>query len=68
VLILAAQPVSRSSGGRSIVLSRGEGVVWTGDHDRSRRVTGVRSRATVNAARWSQGHTVVTETRLVNAV
>ena len=87
VLILAAQPVSRSSGGRSIVMgelptssadpgkrssapgtSHAPGVIWKGDHDRSRRVSGVRSRATVNAARWSQGHAVVTETRLVNAV
>ncbi len=91
VLILAAQPVARSAGGRSIVLmgpgpgtgnrERGTGKtnlsapgsrlpapVWKGDHDRSRRFSGVRSRATVNAARWSQGRTLVTETRLINAV
>ena len=87
VLILAAQPVSRSAGGRSIVMgelpgssadpgkrssapgkNHAPGVIWRGDHDRSRRFSGVRSRATVNAARWSQGRTLVTETRLVNAV
>jgi recombination protein RecA len=86
VLILAAQPVSRSAGGRSIIFdgtrepgtgnrkeslapgSRLPAPVWKGDHDRSRRFSGVRSRATVNAARWSQGRTLVTETRLINAV
>jgi len=88
VLILAAQPVARSAGGRSIILdgtrepgtgngkrnstvapgSRLPGPVWKGEHDRTRRIAGVRSRATVHAARWSHGQTVVTETTLVNAV
>ncbi len=88
VLILAAQPVSRSSGGRSIVMgdsrtssrgSRQAKISGSRHESRSRRDLERRSRslaprqrralrATVNAARWSQGHTVVTETRLVNAV
>jgi len=87
VLVIAAMPVARSAGGRSIVMSAGSREagtghrndpaapggrvpvpVWKGDHDRSRRLSGVRSMATVNAARWSHGHTLVTETRLVNAV
>src|SRR5829696_5498672 len=53
VLILAAQPVARSAGGRSIVMGADQRVVWKGEHDRSRRVSGVQSRATVNAAKWS---------------
>jgi recombination protein RecA len=44
------------------------GVVWHGDHDRSRRVAGVRSRAAIHAARWSHTRTVDTETSIVNAV
>lgn len=94
VLFLSAIPVSRSTGGRSIVLdgsgepatgnrergtgnrqsalaapgSRLPGPVWNGDHDRSRRMSGVRVRATVNAARWSQAQPVNLETRVINAV
>jgi len=68
VLILGAQPISRSAGGRSIVMGGDQRVLWKGDHDRSRRVAGVRSRASVSAARWSHGQTVDTETTLVNAV
>jgi recombination protein RecA len=67
VLILAAQPVSRSTGGRSIALGAGQ-VMWTGDHDRSRRVSGVRSRAAITAARSSHGQTVDTRTAVINAV
>ena len=66
VLILAAMPVARSASGRSIVMENGSRVIWKGEHDRTRRVAGVRSRATVNAARWSHGQTVETETTLVN--
>ena len=79
VLILAAQSVSRSSGGRSIVLGElpassaapgtdRHGVIWKGDHDRTRRVGGVRVRASVNAARWPQAQRVDIETTVVNAV
>ncbi len=92
VLILTAIPVSRSTGGRSIVLEGGPGTgnrergtgnresvlpapgsrlpapVWRGDHDRSRRLAGVRVRADVNAARWSQTQPVDLETRVINAV
>lgn len=68
VLILAAQPVSRSTGGRSIVLGADQQVQWQGEHDRSRRVTGVRSRAAINAARWSNGQGLTLGTRVVNAV
>ena len=96
VVILAAQPVARSSGGRSIVmgaeisasrqdvLSRQEEpsrqevsprqgvpprqVLWKGDHDRSRRLGGVRSGAAVSAARWSHAQQVAVHTRFVHAV
>ena len=95
VLILAAQPVSRSAGGRSIALDgngeRGSGngepgtgnrkgnavpgsrlpvpgVIWKGDHDRNRRIAGVRARAAINAARWSHAQTIDLETVVTNAV
>ena len=81
VVILAAQPVARSSGGRSIVMgeiptssasrqevsSRQEApsrqVQWKGDHDRSRRLGGVRSGAAISAARWSHAQQVAVHTR-----
>ena len=86
VLILAAQPVARSAGGRSIILdgnrepgtgNRKESVapgsrlpapVWKGDHDRSRRLSGVRLRAQVNAARSMHARSVDLETIVQNAI
>src|SRR5687768_1671157 len=87
VLILAAQSIARSAGGRSIVFGIREpgagnrtsalpdpgsripdpGVVWTGEHDRTRRIAGVRGRATIHAARWSHTPTVDTETAIINS-
>jgi recombination protein RecA len=43
-------------------------VVWAGNHDRTRRVAGVRARATITAARWPHTPTVDTETSIINAV
>ena len=89
VLILAAMPVARSAGGRSIVMDPGNrepgagsrkgtsapgsrlpapGVIWKGDHDRTRRIAGVRARASISAARWSHAQSADTETDVVNAV
>jgi recombination protein RecA len=88
VLILAAMPVARSAGGRSITLGIREpgtgsrtsalpdpgsripdpGVIWKGEHDRTRRIAGVRGRATIHAARWSHTQTIDTETIILNAV
>jgi recombination protein RecA len=69
VLILSATPIARSAGGRSIQLGGDSAVViWQGDHDRTRRVAGVRGRAVIGAARWSQAHVVDTETSIINAV
>ena len=86
VLILAAQPVARSAGGRSVVLdgnrqpgtgnpkeavapgSRLPGPVWKGEHDRSRRLSGVRLRAQVTAARSMHARSVDLETIVQNAV
>ena len=83
VVILAAQPVARSSGGRSIVMGAGRrdsgvedpgsripdpGIVWKGDHDRTRRLSGVRTGAAVSAARWSHAQQVAVHTRFVHAV
>jgi hypothetical protein len=103
VLILAAQPIARSAGGRSITLtgsrepgtgnrepgtgSREPGtgnrtsaftdpgsripvpaVIWNGDHDRTRRIGGVRLRANVTAARSSQTRSVDLSTTVLNAV
>jgi len=75
VVILAAQPVARSSGGRSIqtgVGSRESGAgsvtpVWKGEHDRTRRLGGVRSTAAIGAARWSASQHVDVDTRFVHA-
>jgi hypothetical protein len=68
VLILAASLVARSTAGRSIALGVDKRVLWNGDHDRARRMAGVRSRALISAARWSHSHDVDTETSVVNAV
>jgi recombination protein RecA len=69
VLILGAMPIARSAGGRSIHLGGDTTrVVWKGDHDRARRVVGVRSRAAIAAARWSQSRSVDTETSVINAI
>jgi hypothetical protein len=69
VLILAAAPVARSAGGRSIHLGADRPrVIWKGDHDRTRRVGGVRGRASIAAARWSHTPAVELETSIVNAV
>jgi hypothetical protein len=89
VLILAATPVARSAGGRSIVMgdspARGTtpgnecsapgkqcsppaSVIWKGDHDRSRRIGGMRGRASINAARWAHAEQVNLEINVVNAV
>jgi hypothetical protein len=99
VLILAAQPVARSAGGRSIVIdgnrepatgnrtgsrlpdpgSRVAGpgsrlpapgsrqVLWKGGHERTRRVAGVRARASVAAARWAHSSQVDLQTTVINA-
>ena len=85
VLILAAQPVARSAGGRSIVFGNRElgtgnrelgtgnrndlpAPVWRGSHDRSRRIAGVRGRASINAARWSHAESVDLETHVINEI
>jgi recombination protein RecA len=80
VLILAAIPVARSSGGKSIVLgsesptssalptsSASRQVLWKGDHDRTRRLGGVRTSAAISAARSSQVRHVGFDTALINA-
>jgi recombination protein RecA len=67
VLILAAQPVARSAGGRSIQLGDHH-VAWNGGHERTRRVAGVRARASVAAARWSHTAQVDLQTAVINGV
>lgn len=69
VLILGAAPIARSAGGRSLQLGAGgTRVIWNGDHDRSRRLAGVRSRASIAAARWSHPRAVDTVTAVLNTV
>ena len=81
VVILAATPIARSAGGRSIAMGLGSrepgtgtrkntdpGVIWAGEHDRTRRLRGVRSRATIHAARWAHAAQVDTETIVLNTV
>jgi hypothetical protein len=76
VLILSATPVARSTGGRSIATgssgfsgSTGSlgSVLWKGDHDRTRRLGGVRTGAAISAARSSQVRHVGFDTALINA-
>jgi len=43
-------------------------VMWKGDHDRSRRIGGMRGRASINAARWAHAEQVKLEFNVVNAV
>lgn len=43
-------------------------VVWKGDHDRSRRIAGVRSQASISAARWAHAARVDLDTTVINAV
>ena len=93
VLILAATPVARSAGGRSIDLagSRGRGAgngepgtgnrkgtavpvsrlpfpVWRGNHDRSRRIAGVKTQAAISAARWLHAARIDLSTTVINEV
>jgi hypothetical protein len=71
VMILAAMPIARSTGGRSMVLtgSREPGaVIWRGAHDRSRRLAGVAAHATVSAARWGHAAHLNLSTAVANAV
>ena len=69
VLILSATPIARSAGGRSIQLGGDSArVIWKGEHDRTRRIAGVRSRASIHAARWPHAQSVDTETLVLNAV
>jgi hypothetical protein len=42
--------------------------VWRGSHDRSRRIAGVRGRASINAARWSHAEPVDLETHVINGI
>lgn len=71
VLILAATSIARSAGGRSMALQAGNGapgVLWKGDHDRSRRVAGVRTTASITAARWAHAARVPLESTVINTV
>jgi hypothetical protein len=67
VLILAATPMARSAGGRSLGLGAPQ-VAWQGAHERSRRVAGVRTNAGVTAARWTQAARVALATAVINTV
>jgi hypothetical protein len=81
VLILAAQSVARSAGGRSMVMApdaesrelkadsrEPKAVVWKGDHDRARRVGGMRSRAAITAARWAHAQSVDLDITIPNEI
>jgi recombination protein RecA len=87
VLIVAAIPVARSSGGKSIATgsagstgsmgspgsnltnptNQSNPIVWKGEHDRSRRLGGVRTSAAISAARSSQVRHAGFDTALINA-
>jgi len=44
------------------------GIVWKGDHDRTRRLGGVRTTTAIGAARWSKAQHIDVNTRFVHAV
>ena len=76
VLIVAAIPVARSAGGKSIALNLSNPknlsnvsnpIVWKGSHDRTRRLGGIRTSAAISAARSSQVRHVGFDTALINA-
>ena len=81
VVIVAAIPVARSAGGKSIALNQSNStnpnltnlpnltnpIVWKGAHDRTRRLSGVRTSAAISAARSSQVRHVGFETALITA-
>ncbi len=66
VVILSAVPVARSAGGKSISTGASGSVVWKGAHDRTRRLSGVRTSANISAARSSQVQHVGFETAIAN--
>ncbi len=70
VVILSSAPVARSARGKSIQLNAGSrtDVQWTGAHDRSRRLAGLRSEATIGAAHWAAASRITVETATVNAI
>jgi len=83
VVILASTPVARSTGGRSIALGAelptrsalpssnalpSRGALWKGEHDRTRRLSGVRTSVGISAARWSSTRHVEIDTVTINAV
>jgi hypothetical protein len=43
-------------------------VIWKGEHDRSRRIAGVRSQASISAARWAHAARVDLDTTVINTV
>ena len=65
VVILATHPVARSAGGRSIQLAD-PAVSWMGDHDRTRRLGGVRSRGMIAAARSAHTASVAIRAGIVH--
>lgn len=69
VLLLSAIPVARSAGGRSIQLGgEAQRVRWKGDHERTRRIAGLRTQSSISAARWSHAARVDFDTTVINAV
>jgi hypothetical protein len=67
VVVMAAAPVARSARGKSLQLTSGNRVKWSGTHDRSRRLAGVHSEMSIGAAHWAAASRVTVETAPVNA-
>jgi hypothetical protein len=69
VVILSAISVARSAGGRSLQLGgEVQRVMWKGEHERTRRVAGVRTQAGISAARWAHVARVDLDTTVINTV
>jgi recombination protein RecA len=73
VVILSSASVARSARGKSIQLNA-DGrlakteVQWSGTHDRSRRLMGLRSEASIGASHWATASRITVETVSVNAI
>jgi hypothetical protein len=73
VVILSSATVARSARGKSIQLNAASRtakteVQWTGAHDRSRRLMGLRSEASIGASHWAGTSRLTIEAASVNAI
>jgi hypothetical protein len=70
-IVMGHSPASSASPARGATPGKecpSRHVLWRGDHDRSRRIGGVRSQAGISAARWAHVARVELDTTVINTV